>query len=236
MATTMQQRMLDAMLPADLAAEPERWQQRKSVRTRVRLVEAAIDCLVEEGYAGLTTQKVAERTGSSRGAMHHHFATRMDLAAAVVEHVFYRRMQAFLDDYLAAVAGARDESLFEISTEAYWRSVQTRDYAAYVELAVAARSDSDLERVFLPAAQRFDAVWISEMIESFPQWQARWETMKLVSDFVVTAHMGLMLNLPVIGAKRAALVRRLVARVVALLHAEAAAGIIDLEENNPTGL
>lgn len=227
MATTMQQRMLEAMLPADLAAEPERWQQRKSVRTRIRLVEAAIDCLVEEGYAGLSTQKVAERTGASRGAMHHHFATRMDLAAAVVEHVFYRRMRGFLDDYLGSVAGARDEALFEISTEAYWRSVQTRDYAAYVELAVAARSDGDLERVFLPAARRFDAVWIGEMIESFPQWQARWETMKLVNDFVVTAHMGLLLNLPVIGERRAALVRRLVARTVAMLHAEAAAGAFE---------
>lgn len=217
---TMQRRMLDAMLPSDLAQQPERWQQKKSTRTRMRLVEAAIDCLVEEGYSGLTTQKVAERTGSSRGAMHHHFATRMDLAAAVVEHIFFRRMQMFLDDYLHSVSGASDANLLAIGTAAHWRSVQTREYVAYVELAVASRTDAELDRVFAPAAQRYDEVWRSEMIESFPQWRTRWDTMKLVNDFVISAHMGLLLNKPVIGERRVAVVGALLSRVVEMLYEE----------------
>ncbi|WP_225009223.1 TetR/AcrR family transcriptional regulator [Novosphingobium percolationis] len=220
MATTMQQRMLDAMLPSDLAVPPERWQQQKSTRTRLRLVEAAIDCLVEQGYAGLTTQQVAERTGSSRGAMHHHFATRMDLAAAVVEHVFYQRMRSFLDDYLRSVTGAKDTSLLAVGAAAHWRSLQTREYAAYIELSVAARTDPELDKVFAPAAQRYDEVWISEMIESFPQWEARWNTFKLVNDFVNAAHTGLLLNRPVVGEARVAQVLKLVTRVVDMLHAE----------------
>ncbi|MCW1382758.1 TetR/AcrR family transcriptional regulator [Novosphingobium sp. KCTC 2891] len=217
---TMQQRMLEAMLPADLAERPVRWQQQKSARTRQRLVESAIDCLVEGGFTGLTTQQAAERSGVSRGAMHHHFATRMDLAAAVVDHVFYRRMELFLDDYLGTVVGANDGDLLEFGTAAHWRSVQTREYAAYVELAVAARTDAELNRVFEPAARRYDEVWITEMIESFPQWQSRWDKMKLVNDLVIATHMGLLLNRQVMGEDRIAQVGKLLTRVVGMLYEE----------------
>ena len=65
--TTMQQRMLSALIPADLAEDPQRWQQQKSARTRQKLIEAGIACLLEGGYAGLTTHKVSARTGVSRG-------------------------------------------------------------------------------------------------------------------------------------------------------------------------
>jgi len=157
----MQKRMLRAMLPAGLGEEPARWQQQKSARTRLRLVEAAIDCLVEGGYSRLTTQGVAERTGVSRGAMHHHFPTRMDLVEAVVEHVFYERMRLFLDDYLSSLARSSEAEMLAIAAAAHWRSVHSREYAAYLELAVAARTDAELNQFFGPVARRYDEVWIA---------------------------------------------------------------------------
>ncbi len=215
----MQKRMLAAMRPADLAAQPARWQQQKSARTRARLVDAAIDCLVEGGYPGLTTQQVAERTGVSRGAMHHHFPTRFDLVAAVIEHVFYQRMRLFLDDYLAGLAGAEESELVALATAAHWRSVQGREYAAYLELAVAARTNAELDGVFAPAARRYDEVWISEMIESFPYWRERWETMKRAHDFVIAAHMGILLQRPVVGEERTAQMTDLIAHFAQSLYA-----------------
>ena len=208
--STMQKRMLAAMRPAALGdGEPVRWQQRKSAQTRLKMLEAAVDCLVEDGYQGLTTAKVAERAQVSRGAMHHHFATRMDLVAAVVEHVFYQRMRLFLDDYIAAMAHSRDALLIDLATEAHWRSVQSREYAAYLELAVAARTDAELHAAFEPAARRYDEVWTAEMIESFPQWQDQWEAMKLGSDFAIAVHSGLLLQAPVLGPERVEKVLRL---------------------------
>lgn len=207
--STMQKRMLAAMRPNGMGEEPARWQQRKAAQTRLRMLEAAVDCLVEGGYTGLTTAQVAERAGVSRGAMHHHFATRMDLVGAVVEHVFYQRMRLFLDDYIATMAQRRDALLIDLATEAHWRSVQTREYAAYLELAVAARTDAELNAAFEPAAGRFDEVWTAEMIESFPQWQDQWEMMKLGSDFAIAVHSGLLLHKPVLGPERVALVLRL---------------------------
>ncbi|MEO0033879.1 MAG: hypothetical protein RIS94_3637 [Pseudomonadota bacterium] len=216
----MQTRMLEAMRPSGMAARPARWQQQKSARTRQRLIEAAIECLVQGGYVGLTTQAVAERTGVSRGAMHHHFPTRMELVSAVVEHVFYERMRLFLEDYLGEVARGAVGELVEIAAAAHWRSVQTREYAAYLELAVAARTDTELHGFFGPVEKRFDEVWIGEMIESFPQWRDQWETMKLANDLVTATHMGLLLQRNALGEERTDAVHALVNRVLDRLYAE----------------
>lgn len=217
--STTKTRVLHALLPAGQGAPPARWQQQKSARTRLRIVEAAIDCLVEGGYSGLTTQAVAERTGVSRGAMHHHFATRMDLVGAVIEHVFYQRMRLYLEDYLAEMAQAADADRLEIATAAHWRSLRTREYAAYLELAVAARTDTELDQFFEPVARRYDEVWIAEMIEAFPHWRDQWEQMKLASDFVTALHMGLLLQQPVFGEARIKRTQRLADEVLRLVYA-----------------
>lgn len=216
--STMQKRMLAAMRPTPLADEPVRWQQRKSAQTRLKMLEAAVDCLVSGGYAGLTTAQVAERAAVSRGAMHHHFATRIELVAAVVDHIFYQRIRLFLDDYLAAMAQRGDEELIDLATQAHWRSVQTREYAAYLELAVAARTDPELNAAFEPAARRYDEVWTAEMIESFPQWRDQWNAMKLGSDFAIAVHSGLLLHRPVFGQDRIDMVLKLSMQAISALY------------------
>ena len=65
--------------------------QVRSRATRQRLLEAAVACLAEHGWAGSTVSVVAERAGVSRGAAQHHFPTREDLFTAAVEHVAEQR-------------------------------------------------------------------------------------------------------------------------------------------------
>ncbi|MEU8582346.1 TetR/AcrR family transcriptional regulator [Streptomyces abikoensis] len=68
--------------------------QDRSRATRRRLLEAAVACLAEHGWAGSTVAVVAERAGVSRGAAQHHFPTREDLFTAAVEHVAEERSAA----------------------------------------------------------------------------------------------------------------------------------------------
>ncbi|WMX45718.1 TetR/AcrR family transcriptional regulator [Streptomyces roseicoloratus] len=68
--------------------------QDRSRATRQRLLEAAVACLAERGWAGSTVAVVAERAGVSRGAAQHHFPTREDLFTAAVEYVAEERSQA----------------------------------------------------------------------------------------------------------------------------------------------
>jgi AcrR family transcriptional regulator len=66
---------------------PRAPQQDRSRATRRRLLEAAIACLAERGWAGSTVTVVAERAGVTRGAAQHHFPTREDLFTAAIEYV-----------------------------------------------------------------------------------------------------------------------------------------------------
>jgi AcrR family transcriptional regulator len=68
--------------------------QDRSRATRRRLLEAAVACLAEHGWARSTVAVVAERAGVSRGAAQHHFPTREDLFTAAVEHVATERSAA----------------------------------------------------------------------------------------------------------------------------------------------
>ncbi|MEV5154871.1 TetR/AcrR family transcriptional regulator [Streptomyces werraensis] len=68
--------------------------QDRSRATRQRLLEAAVACLAEHGWAGSTVSVVAERAGVSRGAAQHHFPTREDLFTAAVEYVAEERSSA----------------------------------------------------------------------------------------------------------------------------------------------
>ncbi|MFI0981188.1 TetR/AcrR family transcriptional regulator [Streptomyces sp. NPDC021093] len=83
--------------------------QDRSRATRQRLLEAAVACLAERGWAGSTVSVVAERAGVSRGAAQHHFPTREDLFTAAVEYVAEERstaLRALPGHHVAAVVGA----------------------------------------------------------------------------------------------------------------------------------
>ncbi|MER6615543.1 TetR/AcrR family transcriptional regulator [Streptomyces xantholiticus] len=86
--------------------------QDRSRVTRQRLLEAAVACLAEVGWAGSTVSVVAERAGVSRGAAQHHFPTREDLFTAAVEYVAEERSQALRElpsqDRQAVVAALVD--------------------------------------------------------------------------------------------------------------------------------
>ncbi|MEY2926180.1 MAG: hypothetical protein RL367_657 [Pseudomonadota bacterium] len=212
-------KLLAQIRPDSFVGDTANWQQRKSGEMRTRILEATIDCLVEKGYAGLSTSQVIQRAGISRGAMHHHFANRMALVASVIEYTVYQRMENFLSDYFKAVAAKADTSVTIVAARIHWKSVQTREYAAYLELAVAARNDAELNNHFQPAARKLDKIWAQEMIKSFPQWQEHWDALQVANDFAMAAHMGLLLHAPVFGrGKRLAAVRDLIENVIVQLH------------------
>src|SRR5690242_5936361 len=64
-----------------------RTQEQRRAETRAKLLDAAIESLLEVGYAATTTRAVAQRAGVSSGAQTHHFPRRVDLVAAAVEHL-----------------------------------------------------------------------------------------------------------------------------------------------------
>src|SRR5439155_19309262 len=75
------------MYTAPPMAATRRTQEERSAATREALMDATIDCLVDYGYAGTTTTRVAARARLSRGAQMHHFQRKAPLVVAAPLHL-----------------------------------------------------------------------------------------------------------------------------------------------------
>lgn len=53
--------------------------------TRRRIVDIAEQLLLERGYAGFSYRDIADAVGIRKASIHHHFAAKEDLGAAIVE-------------------------------------------------------------------------------------------------------------------------------------------------------
>lgn len=139
------------MSAAVAAVRPRRTQADRSASTRARLLDATIECLQELGYGRTSTPEIARRAGLSRGAQLHHFPTRTELVTSAVEHLFLRRHQEFLQAFARIDADA-DRAVAAI--EILWSMVSGPTFLAWLELAVAARTDPELREPFRATTDR----------------------------------------------------------------------------------
>jgi AcrR family transcriptional regulator len=122
-------------------------QQDRSRATRQRLLEAAIECLADVGWAGSTVAVVAERAGVSRGAAQHHFPTREDLFAAAVEHIAVARQSWIRERAQGLPPGAeRTRAVVGLVVDMYTGPL----FHAALHLWVAASSDDQLRSQIVP--------------------------------------------------------------------------------------
>jgi len=156
------------------------WQAQKSAATRKLIIEAAIQCFVDLGYGRTTTMRIAEAAGLSRGAMLHHFPSKIDIVKAAVKELHAKRLKAFRKSILQApVAG---EGRVHVAVQAYWQHVRHPTFVAFFELSVAARTDPELEAILKPAQAAFDEEWYRTAAEAFPEWQSDTAAFDLALD------------------------------------------------------
>lgn len=107
------------MSPPSVATGPARTRNRE--RTRAALLDAAAVVFARKGFAAASLDEIAEAAGFTRGAVHHHFASKEELFLAVIA----RRDAELLAGY--------DRSMFDVhpgSTApgaARWRELHADD-------------------------------------------------------------------------------------------------------------
>jgi AcrR family transcriptional regulator len=134
--------MMEAMIPALAPERGRRTQAERRAATRTALLDASIECLVEEGYANTTTRSIAERAGVTPGALHHHFASKAELLSESVRQVRRRFGTEMLANGPpdAPSIQARCEQLLD----RMWEVHRGPFFQASMELFVAARTDAEL--------------------------------------------------------------------------------------------
>src|SRR5688572_25187232 len=73
-------------MPPEAARAPRTQQQRRD-ETRRALLDAAVESLIEVGFARTTTLEVQRRADVSRGALLHHFPSKAELLVAAIAHL-----------------------------------------------------------------------------------------------------------------------------------------------------
>lgn len=179
----------------DAPSRTRRTQRERSAEARRRLCEAAIECLARNGYSGTTVQRVAESAGLSRGAMQHHYASKLDLVAAAAEHL--------LDGALAQTVataqrlGPGEPGPFRVLVGQLWsRLVGHSRYGASLEIFAAARSDPELRARIEPVLRRLSTT-LGEAIGGLFRARRAGDDPELLIGMTFTLLRGLALEAPI---------------------------------------
>lgn len=116
--------------------------------TRRRLVDAAVESLIEKGVAATTTLEVQRRAGVSRGALLHHFPTHEELLGAAVGRLVQRNEEAVREELAAGPPSADGLSR---SFRVLWAVLRRPAFGAELELWAVARTNPRLRQVLRQA-------------------------------------------------------------------------------------
>jgi AcrR family transcriptional regulator len=142
------------MEPSSTALATPRRVQARGEATRLRILEATLACIVDDGYAQTSTVSVCERSGTSRGSLLHQFATRAELMAAAVAHLFAQLTADFTAAFAAIQLDPRRgvARRIDVAGELLRMAYADPRLAAVLDIYAAARTDAELMAALRPVA------------------------------------------------------------------------------------
>jgi AcrR family transcriptional regulator len=146
-------------------APVRRTQAERTATTRAALLAATVDSLVERGYRGTTTSDVARRAGVSYGALLHHYPAKADLLCAAVGHLLETRIAEFRK----AMADLPPQTVTrDAAIDVLWSMFSGPTFTAWLELALAARTDPELAAAIEGVDREFAETCVEVFRELFP--------------------------------------------------------------------
>ncbi len=171
----------------------------RSAEMQHRILRATIDCLVKHGYAAMTTTMVSDRAAVSRGAFLHHFRTKEDLVLSAVEHLFSLRHTEFRAAFERVPANADRPGA---ALDLLWRIVGGDSFQAWLELAVAGRTDERLGRKVRELGNRMAVAVEAIFRDLFPAPKAANPFFEHAPRFAFAVLQGLALDRLLMDAPR----------------------------------
>lgn len=126
-----------------------RTQAERSATTIENLMHAAVNSLVEVGYARTSTQDICRRAGVSQGALFRHFPTRLAFMIVVADYVGLQMVEQFTSRFLR-VEQQQPTDLIGLALNLARENTRSPLQHAWMELVVAARTDRDLQAAIQP--------------------------------------------------------------------------------------
>jgi AcrR family transcriptional regulator len=186
-------------MSSGLASSPRRTQADRSATTCAALADAAIEVLVENGWAALTVIEVCNRVGVTRGAFHHHYDSLPALLADALRRL-YTQMAHIDRPPPTDVAGLIDVT---------WEAIGNPRFKAVLEAWLAMANDPNLRAAIGPVVAEFARLVKPDAMSSILTSAER-------RDFFLTAReamLGLALGRATNGGEPLGHERRVLARL-----------------------
>lgn len=133
------------------AARTPRTQQQRRDETRRALLDAAVESLIEVGFARTTTLEVQRRADVSRGALLHHFPSKTELLVAAIAHLAEMRARELKQLAAQLPSEAHGAERTGAVLELLWQCFSGTMFQVAMELRTAARTDPELRGVLVVA-------------------------------------------------------------------------------------
>jgi AcrR family transcriptional regulator len=181
---------------APAPSPPRRTQAERREATRAALLDAAVDCLIEEGYVNLTTRRVAERAGVAQSTQMHHFPSREAFLVEALSHVARRMTTEVLDrlDFDDLAEPERREAVLDQT----WRAFNSPLGRAIAQLWVAAYTEPELARALRELERNVATIIRGATAALFPEYAGD-PDFAVLTDAALALFIGLALVAPVLG-------------------------------------
>lgn len=190
--------MTDHVIDETAEREPARRVTRAEQRaaTRTAIVEATATCLVEDGYAELTTRNVAERADVAQSTVMHHFETREALLVEAITHLAMRLADRALERIDLASLRAPEQR--DAVLDEAWREFTSPQALAAAQLWIAAWTEPELTATLRELEERIGAILDTTAAALFPELGEDPRLAALL-DASVSLIRGLIMAIPIWG-------------------------------------
>lgn len=134
--------------------------QTRAVKTRAKLLSAAVKVIERHGASGLTLDKVAAEANVSKGGLLYHFSSKDELVSAL------------LDRTLSSAGANLEERMDRIDRGGGERGAFAVAYLEYTRQPYTPSVDDDIASSILAAAA-LDKRLLAETEQRFERWQER---------------------------------------------------------------
>jgi AcrR family transcriptional regulator len=166
------------------------------VATRTAILDAAVVCLVEDGYPALTTRRIAERAQVAQSTLMHHFPTREGLLAEAVSELALRMADNALEE--VDLTNLRKPAQREAVLDQVWHEFTSPQALAAAQLWYAAGAEPELAAALRDLEERLGSVLMAAGAALFPEQEDEPDFAALV-DTGLSLIRGLVMAIPVSG-------------------------------------
>ena len=159
--------------------------------TRARMLAAAVECILEEGYYRASSNRIAARAGVTWGVIQYHFGTREQLLVAVARRGAEELVQVLTD---AEITGSTTEDRLDSLADVIWQHYRRPEFLAHIQvilnLSKDPRTSAETVRSLTEIERRVAAQWQRLVEEVLPDGRRDGDIGTVIFELIRGAAIG----------------------------------------------